>query len=168
MTRVRRTGRTATVATVATVSAAALLAGATTAMAGGTPTAAVPSTTAVATTTSDTCRYPDQGVKVAVILSLPRDNDNDVSKIKVRASSKYEVGGFYRARVTIKSMRIDVYRIRSGSTVLTSYAKSSSPAIIGLNPASSGAEVTKVRTVTKFKLANGTTATATCSVTITD
>jgi hypothetical protein len=161
MTRVRCPGRTAAVAAVATAAAAGLVLNSSGA-------AAAPAVTAEETQTVETCLYPIQKLKVGIRLTLRDEDDNDLKRIKVRVSNRDETGSFYRKGVRIKSLRIETHQADGDAVSVGIYTRTTSPAYVTLNPASTGAEVDKVRTVTKFLMPNGSTASATCTVTISD
>lgn len=161
MVRVRRNGRTAAVATVA----AASLVGATGASAGGTATAAPAAAGTVDTV--DTCQFPTQGLKVGVRLTLRTETDNDVRRIKVRATNKNDTGSFYKQGVTIKKITVTVRQQDGDALSVHKHTRYNSPAYVALTPAT-GREVVKVETRTEFRLANGSNATANCNVTLED
>jgi uncharacterized protein YigE (DUF2233 family) len=161
MTRVRCTGRTAAVAAVATAAAAGLALNSSGAV-------AAPAATAQETQTVQTCKYPVQKLKVGIRLTLRDANDNDLKRIKVRVSNKDETGSFYRKGVKLKSLRIETHQSDGDVVAVGIYKRTTSPAYVNLNASTTGAEVDKVRTVTKFLMPNGSTASATCTVTISD
>lgn len=165
MTRVRCTGRTAAVAAVATAAAAGLVLGASGASAGS---YAAPAVAAEETQTVETCGYPIQKLKVGIRLTLRDEDDNDLKRIKVRVSSKDETGSFYRKGVTIKSMRIETHQGDGDAVAVGIYQRSASPAYVNLDPSGSGAEVDKVRTITRLRMPNDRIAKLTCTVNISD
>jgi hypothetical protein len=167
MPRVRCTGRTAAAA-VATTAAAGLVLGASGASAGSSAAPAAPTVAAEESQTVETCGYPVQNLKVGIRLTLRDEDDNDLKRIKVRVSNKNETGSFYRKGVTIKSIRIETHQGDGDAIAVGIYQRTTSPAYVTLNPSSTGAEVDKVRTVTRLRMPNGTTARATCTVSISD
>jgi hypothetical protein len=167
MDRTRMTSRPVVAVAAAALGSAAVLATATSAMAGGSAKSAVQGSTASVTNT-ETCEFPSQKLKVSIALTLRSATDNDLTKIKVRATSKSETGSFYKKTVTLKSIKITTQQVDGDAVGVGTYNRTASPAGVTLDPKTTGSEIDNVLTVTKFKFANGATATATCSVSISD
>lgn len=165
MIRIRRKGRAAA---VATVSAATLLVGAGAAVAVTSTSGSGPAAAAVEATTSDTCLFPVQKLEITINLRLRSAADNDIKRIKVRATNKNETGTFYRKGVVLKSIKISTEQVDLDAISVGVYKRYTSPAYVTLDPKTNGSEVTKLTAVGKFEMPSGTTATATCAVRVHD